>query len=337
MAWERIHGHDAIRRQFQAAFARGRLGHAYLFTGPSGVGKRLFALELAKALLCESPLTPLTACDHCSSCALVTAETHPDVHVSRKLEDKNEYTVDVIAEVCKFLQLTPTRGTRKICLLEDGDDINEQSANKFLKNLEEPYPGTTIVILSTSADAQLPTIRSRCQIVPFSPLGAEAITKILAENEITDRAKADRLVRLAGGSAGQALALSDDAVWDFRATLLQALGSPRIASAPLVEKWSEFVESAGKESPAQRARASVVLRLLADLLSQAMRLAHGGGGDGLEPMEAEKLQRFADKVGVDGLVELLEKCVEADYWIDRRVQLPLLAELVVEKISRSVA
>ncbi len=335
MAWERIHGHDAVRRQFQAAYSRGRLGHAYLFTGPAGVGKRLFALELAKALLCESPPAPLSACDRCQSCVLVTAETHPDCTITRKPEDKMELPIATVRELCGTLGLKPTRGLRKVAILEDADDFNEESANAFLKTLEEPPPGSTLVLLATSAESQLATIRSRTQHVPFSPLGPAALAKVLAENEITDRATSDRLIRLAGGSAGQALALSDDAVWDFRTALLHALGSPRIASAPLVEKWSAFVEGAGKEPPAQRARASVVLRLLADLLSQALHLAHGRGGDGLEPLETEKLQQFADKVGVDGLVELLERCVEADYWIDRRVQLPLLAELVVEKISRA--
>ena len=70
MSWDCIRGHDANRLTFQTAFARGRFGQAFLFVGPEGVGKRLFALELAKALLCERPPAPLTACDHCPACAL---------------------------------------------------------------------------------------------------------------------------------------------------------------------------------------------------------------------------------------------------------------------------
>ena len=70
MSWDRIRGHDAVRRQFKVAVRRGRLGQAYLFVGPDGVGKRLFATELAKALLCESPPAPLTACDRCPACTL---------------------------------------------------------------------------------------------------------------------------------------------------------------------------------------------------------------------------------------------------------------------------
>jgi DNA polymerase-3 subunit delta' len=337
MAWDRIHGHDAVRDQFRAAYQRGRLAHAFLFTGPAGVGKKLFATELAKALLCETPPAALTACDRCSSCALVTAGTHPDVNVSRKLDDRLEYTVEVIAEVCKFLQMTPTRGSRKVCILEDGDDVNEQSANKFLKNLEEPVLGTTIIILSTSAESQLSTIRSRCQVVPFAPLSSQSLAKVLADYGVTDRTKAERLIRLAGGSAGQALALNDDAVWELRAAFVDALGTARIASGPLVEKWSQFVENAGKESAAQRTRASVVLRLLTDLLATALHLATGCAVADVDSPEAEKLRRYADRVGVDGLADVLEKCVEADYYVDRRVQLALVTELVVERVCRAAA
>src|SRR5213592_1404116 len=94
MAWERIRGHDAARQMFQTAFARGRLGQAFLLVGPEGVGKRLFARELAKALLCERPPAPLTACDSCPSCAQVEAETHPDFLTLRTPEGKHELPVD---------------------------------------------------------------------------------------------------------------------------------------------------------------------------------------------------------------------------------------------------
>src|SRR5438093_9690873 len=94
MSWQRIRGHDSLIQAFDQAVRRGRLAHAYLFVGPAGVGKRLFAAELAKALLCEkrtiSPAEPdalatvgpnlrLDACDHCPSCIQIDADTHPDV------------------------------------------------------------------------------------------------------------------------------------------------------------------------------------------------------------------------------------------------------------------
>jgi DNA polymerase-3 subunit delta' len=79
MTWERVRGHEGIVHSFDSAWRKGRLGHAYLFVGPEGVGKHTLARELARALLCETPSKTLSACGRCASCALVDAGTHPDV------------------------------------------------------------------------------------------------------------------------------------------------------------------------------------------------------------------------------------------------------------------
>src|SRR5438067_7998238 len=123
MSWSRIRGHDAVIESFRSAFTRGRLGQAYLLLGPEGVGKRLFALELAKALLCEKPPAPLTACDQCNACAQVEAGTHPDVFRVRTPKDKHELPIDEIRAFCAQMAMKATRGTRKIGIVEDADDF----------------------------------------------------------------------------------------------------------------------------------------------------------------------------------------------------------------------
>ena len=112
MSWDRIRGQDAARQTFQTAFARGRLGQSYLLIGPDGVGKRTFARELAKALLCESPPAPLTSCDKCAGCAQASAETHPDLHTLRTPEGKHELPVDEMRAFCAQLARKPSRGGR---------------------------------------------------------------------------------------------------------------------------------------------------------------------------------------------------------------------------------
>src|SRR5713101_7383110 len=98
MAWQRILGHDKVVEAFALARSRGRLAHAYLFSGPAGVGKRLFAGELAKALLCEGPGKNgrLEACDQCPACVLVEAGTHPDCHTVGRPEEANEVPIEVL-------------------------------------------------------------------------------------------------------------------------------------------------------------------------------------------------------------------------------------------------
>jgi len=133
-----------------------RLAHSYLLVGPDGVGKRLFARELAKAFLCEKPPAKLSACDACPSCAQVEAETHPDLLFLRTPKDKHELPVDDMREFCSHVSLKPTRGPRKIGIVEDADDFNASSANSFLKTLEEPPPGALLLLLATTLTGNFP-------------------------------------------------------------------------------------------------------------------------------------------------------------------------------------
>src|SRR5438132_1583923 len=102
VSWQKVRGHDRIVHAFTQAWQRGRLAHAYLFTGPPGIGKKLFAQELAKALLCEK-LTPdkpvLEACDQCQACILVQAGTHPDIFALSRPEEGNEIPIDLMREL----------------------------------------------------------------------------------------------------------------------------------------------------------------------------------------------------------------------------------------------
>src|SRR6516165_1165117 len=120
VSWQRIRGHERLVQAVQRVVARGRLAHAYLFTGPSGVGKRLFAEELGRALLCEaSPAGTLEACDHCPSCQLVAAGTHPDLFIAGRPDDSLELPIEVVRQLCLDLGLKPARGRGKVAILDD--------------------------------------------------------------------------------------------------------------------------------------------------------------------------------------------------------------------------
>jgi DNA polymerase-3 subunit delta' len=341
MSWDSIRGQDPARHTFLTAIERGRLGQAYLLVGPGGVGKRLFARELAKALLCERPPAKLTSCDHCPACTQVEAGTHPDVLSLCTPEGKHELPVASMREFCAHLALKPTRGVRKIGIVEEADDFNEESANSFLKTLEEPPPASLLLLISTGTERQLPTILSRCQIVRFTSLSNSDVTAILAENGVADASKRARLAHASAGSAARALALADDCVWELRQKLVEGLTSPRPSFQPLAELWAKFHEDApkasgkesGKNSAAQRMRAALVLEFLIEAVERALRLSLGSTPTDIDAAESARLMAFAKRVGTEGLMELLDRCVEADFHVDRRVQLILVVESVVEKFT----
>ena len=127
MSWQKIRGHNRLVEAFTQAWRRGRLAHAYLFAGPQGVGKRLFAVELAKALLCESPPKDrLEACDECAACALVDAATHPDFFTASRPDDKNVIPIEVMRELCQGFALKTARGRGKVAILDDADDLDAE-------------------------------------------------------------------------------------------------------------------------------------------------------------------------------------------------------------------
>ncbi len=333
MSWDRIRGQDAARQMLLGAVERGRFGQAYLFVGPDGVGKRLLARELAKAFLCEKPPGKMQACDHCPACAQVEAGTHPDLLFLRTPEGKHELPVAAMREFCAQMAMKPTRGPRKIGIVEDADDFNEESANSFLKTLEEPAPGALLLLIATDLGRQLPTILSRCQIVHFARLSDPDVTAILEEHGVADPAKRARLARMASGSAARALALDDDSFWQVREKLIEGLTSARPNFLALAETWAKFHDEAGKDSAEQRRRASLVLQFLIETVEQALKLSLGVPVLGLDAGEVARIKSFANRVGTEGLMELLDVCVESDSNVERRVQLILVVESVIEKFT----
>lgn len=335
MSWQHIKGHEAVVELFARAIERGRLAHAYLFTGPPGVGKRLFAGELAKALLCENcPPRKLEACDRCADCIQAAAGTHPDFFAVGRPEESLELPIDLIRELCRSFALKSARGRGKVAILDDADDLSDEAANCFLKTLEEPPPRSVLILIGSSAERQLSTIVSRCQVARFRPLARPLVAGLLREQGVTDAKQLDRLVRLSGGSPGQALALADPSLWEFRGVLLKALSQPRIDSVGLARQWARFVEEAGKDSALQRRRASLTVRLLVEFLDDALRVAAGTNPRLAEAGDLRNLEDLAKRLGPEKLLDWLDRCLEADAQIDRRVQLVLVLEALADALGR---
>src|SRR5262245_35749149 len=241
MSWQRVRGHDRWIGAFEQVARRGRLAHAYLFVGPPGIGKHLFAAELAKVLLCEGRAADLfAACDACPACLQVEAGTHPDFFTAVRPPESQEFPIDVVRELCRGLSLKPARGKGKLVVVDDADDLNEEAANCFLKTLEEPPPGAILIVIGTSEDRQLATIVSRCQVIRFRPLPDALVAELLHARGVENGKLIERLVGLSEGSPGRAQALADPALWDFRGSLVQGLSQPRPDAVGLAQQWLRF-------------------------------------------------------------------------------------------------
>lgn len=335
MSWSNIRGHDAQVRAFEHVYRRGRLAHAYLFAGPPGIGKRTFAVELGKALLCEAPgRARFEACGQCPACLLVAAGTHPDLFVTGRPEDSLEVPIEAIRELCHAFSLKPARGRHKVAILDDADDLNPEAANCFLKTLEEPPPGAMLVLVGTSAERQLPTIVSRCQVVRFSPLPDAVVEELLRREELEDPQLVPLLTKLGQGSPGQARALADPGLWAFRKNFLRGLVQGDTDTVALAKEWTEFTEEAGKESAAQRRRAGQVLRMLIEFLRDALRVASGGTPRQSHPEDPPLFDVLNQKVGAEAMLQLIDRCLEAQAQLEGWVQLALVLESVLDALDQ---
>ena len=202
-----IIGHGEILDFLASAWERGQLAHAYLLTGPTGVGKAEVARWLARKVLGTDNL-----------------EAHPDFSsVERGANAKtgklqNAIVIDQIHELRGRLSLGSMMGGWKVAVLEGAERLNEAAANALLKTLEEPHAKTVLILTADTNESVMPTVRSRCQTVILNRVSRTEIAAGLAERGI-DPPKADLAARLSGGCPGRALALATDRDTRFRMTV----------------------------------------------------------------------------------------------------------------------
>jgi DNA polymerase-3 subunit delta' len=346
MPWQGILGHDSVVELLLRAERRGRLANAYLWVGPSGIGKRSLALKWAQALLCSQRGPHGEPCGRCPSCHQVLAGTHPDLDVVAKPADKSFIPVELFIGdpehrmqegLCHRVGLKPFFGGRKIALIDDADFLNEEGANCLLKTLEEPPPGSLLILLGTSADRQLHTIRSRSQIVRFRALATEDVARLLVEQgHVADGAEAARLAAQSGGSLEQALLLADPELWTFRRRLFDELAGGRFDSVALARETGAFIDAAGKEAPPRRARFRQVVGFAAGLYRQALRrLAGCPAGDDAELEQAAGRLADGPHFDADRGLAAVERCLEALAQIDRNANQSILVDAWLDDLAQA--
>jgi len=352
VAWQDIVGHDAIADAFRTSLARGRLASSFLFVGPPGIGKRKFALRLAAGLLCETrPEERLDPCGQCPSCQQVAAGTHPDLLQYAKPADKSELPLSLFAGererrnqegLCHDIALRPSRGKRRVAIVDDADLLGEEAANCLLKTLEEPPPGSVLILIGTSPERQLPTIRSRCQIMRFRPLAVEEAAGLIAvELGINDPVEALRLAEHAGGSMQRAAQLRNDELWSFRQRFLADLADLPAGSVPLSTRIVAFVEEAGKEAVERRVRLRLVIEFAVDfylaLMRQQSGLVREAATDAPLQEAVERALGQTDDWTDERAADCLERSLQALSHVDRNAHLTTLTECWIDDLAQWTA
>jgi DNA polymerase-3 subunit delta' len=257
----------------------------------------------------EAALEP---CGRCESCRLFAAGNHPDLDMVGLPADKSSLPIALFVGddqhrnqegLCHRIALKPFFGRRKIAIVDDADHFSIPSANCLLKTLEEPPPSALLILLGTSPARQLPTIRSRSQIVRFQPLGRDTVSQILVDaGLVADRQQAAWAAEFSEGSVERALQLSDGALRQFREQLVAALESRSLDRVRLGRAVQSFVDEAGKEATLRRDRLRTVIGFAVDVYRSELRRRAADRDCAIEWVErAEPIVR-----ALDGCLEALE-------------------------------
>jgi DNA polymerase-3 subunit delta' len=343
-----MRGHDKILAQFRHALARNRLASTFLFVGPAGIGKRLFAMKMAEGLLCERrPEEALDPCGECPSCHQVRAHSHPDVELLARPADKAFIPVELLIGdkehrmregLCYNISLKAYSGRRKIAIIDDADYLNKEGANCLLKTLEEPPPRSVLILIGTSEQRQLPTIRSRCQVVRFAPLAESDVAALLVEQGICpDPAAAKRAAAMSGGSVARAAQWCDEDLVEFRGALLSVLAQREFHHGEAAKLISQFVESAGKEPAAKRARLKLVVSLAEEFYREALLRLTRRASEGVSPTDSQLEDALKTTIrwlpGDESAAGCLDVCLDATAHIDANANQATLIDWWLDELA----
>lgn len=364
-------------RLVQRALTAHRTPHAYVFHGPEGVGRELFAHRLAKLLLCEKPIhrSPadvpgfddwsdalIDACNACDACRFSEASTHPDLHlIHRELIKQHpdptirarkglDLGIDVLREfVIKSVANKPSLGRAKVFIIRETEKMTVAAQNALLKTLEEPPATTFLMLIVSSIDALLPTTKSRCQMIPFGPLPTSFIVDGLrSADESMAESEATLCAAFANGSLGLAQRYHADRLIEFNARITETLCD--LQSAGVTELAKRMIEHASElgdvyksrdkdisDTEAKRRGLKTLLLLASMWYRSVLHRCVGADVAATDSRDEQRLQHAASSFTPRRAGDAIRSIVTAERQLDLNVNVQLCLESLLIRLARLTA
>ncbi|MFH0963034.1 MAG: DNA polymerase III subunit delta' [Planctomycetota bacterium] len=306
MSFHEILGHAGVIERLRAAIRNDRLAHAYLFDGPAGVGKRLVAVSLAKALHCEKE-GPTDFCGTCASCRMVETDNHPNVWIYAPDAKKRDFTVDRVRALQGEMGLKAMGAGMRVYILEGAELMNDEAQNRMLKALEEPGEGTVLILVTTRPERLRPTVRSRVQRVRFGTLSKGDIRRKLTTERGLSEETAAAIAAMSGGSLGRALALAEGeefATAEMWVRTFAELAQARDALEAAKALVATVGEKAAKRVEGKR-RIAEYLGHVENFWHDVMTRQAGWEGPGLSGGHEEEAAELARRLDPGGVLRII--------------------------------
>jgi DNA polymerase-3 subunit delta' len=321
VTFAQILGHDRQKDILGRAVAANRLAHAYLFEGPEGIGKRLMALALVRAVFCLEG----SGCGNCSACRKVDHHNHPDLHL---LEAEGaSIKIEQIRGIQKELSYRPLEAPKKVCLIDGAEKMNPAAGNALLKTLEEPTGAALLILLTPRPEGVLGTIRSRCQRRPFARLPREQLKNVLLARLGVDETQGHILAALSEGSFKKALGKDRELYLDRRREVLKSLTALSSGSiVPLFELAQELAED--------KERLPEILEIFQAFYRDLLLFRHGRPESELVNVDLlEKIHRIGARETVPSLLRKLDAVAAGRRQLDRNVNRQLAMEVLLMRLA----
>jgi DNA polymerase III subunit delta' len=327
MSWDMI-GHEWAVNLLTEHIAQGKLRHAYLFTGPAGVGRRTLALRLSQAVNCLQPPSPGKPCRSCRACNSIENMIHPDLAVVQVEEENRDIRIYQIREVHHSLSLAPYEARFRIALFLRFEDASNEAANALLKTLEEPPPQVILMLTAESGERLLPTIVSRCEVIRLRSIPVDVVSQGLINHYGVPPDQAQLLAHLSGGRPGQAIH------WHLKPEQLEQRQAfiedlTNLLKAGRLERFA-YVQSLTKDKEKLNLVLNIWISFWRDVLLRA-----AGASTPLTNLDwMEEIEILAQQLSLERSRLMLSKLEHTFDLIERNINIRLAAEVLMLDLPR---
>ncbi len=335
MSFKNILGQEYAKDVFRNILQKGSLAHAYIFFGPGGTGKSLFANEVTKSLNCIDMDGDVDPCDKCISCRKVDSGTSSDVIRISLEKGRKQIGIDEVRTLQGSAALKPVESDLKTFIINDTDKLSEEAFNCLLKTLEEPPPSTLIILLVNSMDALPETIVSRCQVIRFFSLPVNLVNSYLQEQFKVEKDISEWISTLSGGSIGYATMINDEGLFKKNELLVERLIKLTVEDnfnlSQEIHSWF-----AGKETPEEkRSCLKIVLELFLSFYRDLLIIKTNSADDGryLNRTQRRVMEFKAKSCSVDSLITIIDQIIFAINNVNANANTSFLLENLLTNIA----